>query len=223
MNGHSINSEVNIPILYSLQNCPYAMRARIALLLAEQTIIVRAITLKNKPQDMLNASPKAEVPVLILPNGTVIEQSLDIMIWALAQNDPANLLPRDQPAISHQILELIKRGDDEFKHPLEQYRAGKRYHLDTEVYWREQCEMFIQELEQRLTNTGFFVGEQTSIADYAFIPFMRQFGRVDRKWFSQAPYPKFKAWLATQLQSRLYATMMTKHPLWTFNSPFCYL
>lgn len=223
MSNQYSHTNVNIPILYSLQNCPYAMRARIALLLAEQTIIVRAITLKDKPQAMLNASPKGEVPVLILPNGTVIEQSYDIMLWALQQNDSANLLHRDVPEFSQQILQLIERGDNEFKHPLEQYRAAKRYHQDSEIQWRQQCEIFIEDIEYNLNQSGYFVGNQLSLADYAFIPFMRQFGRVDRKWFAQAPYPKFKTWLSTQLQSRLYARMMTKHPLWDNNSAICYL
>ncbi|MEH6443273.1 MAG: glutathione S-transferase [Oceanospirillaceae bacterium] len=211
------------PILYSLQNCPYAMRARLALLLSKQTIIIRAITLKDKPQVMLTASPKGTVPVLILAEGNVIEESFDIMLWALKRSDPSNLLHQDQPDIHQQIIQLIQRGDDEFKHPLEQYRASKRYHRDNEIAWREQCEVFIQELEQRLSDNGFFVGNQNSLADYSFIPFMRQFGRVDRKWFAQAPYPHVKAWLATQLQSQLYAKMMTKHALWNEQQQCCFL
>ena len=213
----------NFPILYSLQNCPYAMRARLALLLSEQTIIIRAITLKNKPQAMLDASPKGTVPVLVLADGTVIEESIDIMHWALQQNDPNNLLAQAQPDTQQAIIALIQRGDDQFKHPLEQYRAAKRYHRDTELKWRQQCEVFIQELEQRLTDNGFFIGNSVSLADYAFIPFMRQFGRVDRKWFATAPYPKVKAWLSTQLQSQLYARMMNKHQLWSQEAQCCLL
>ncbi len=213
----------NFPILYSLQNCPYAMRARIALLLSEQTIIIRAISLKNKPLAMLEASPKGTVPVLILADGTVIEESIDIMHWALRQNDPNNLLSQAQPDTHQAIIALIQRGDDQFKHPLEQYRAAKRYHRDTELKWRQQCEVFIQELEQRLTDNGFFIGNSVSLADYAFIPFMRQFGRVDRKWFATAPYPKVKAWLSTQLQSQLYARMMKKHELWSQETQSCLL
>ena len=218
-----MSEDNNIPILYSLQNCPYAMRARLALLLSKQPIIIRAITLKNKPQAMLDASPKGTVPVLILPDGTVIEESIDIMLWALAQNDPNNLLHPDQPDIQQGIIQLVQRTDDEFKHPLEQYRAAKRYHRDTEIQWRTQCEVFIAELEQRLTENGFFVGNTASLADYSLIPFMRQFGRVDRKWFALAPYPKVKTWLASQLQRRLYAAMMTKHPLWQEQAPICFL
>ena len=208
------NSSSTIPILYSLQNCPYAMRARLALLLSEQSIIIRAITLKDKPPAMLQASPKGTVPVLLLADGTVIEESFEIMLWALKQSDPYNLLPQNQTDSQQQVIQLIQRGDDEFKHPLEQYRAAKRYHRDSEIQWREQCEAFIQELEQRITANGFFVGNSPSLADYAFIPFMRQFGRVDRKWFAAAPYPNVKAWLNTQLQSQLYARMMNKHQLW---------
>ncbi|MEM5527480.1 glutathione S-transferase [Gammaproteobacteria bacterium AS21] len=210
------------PVLYSLQNCPYAMRARLALLLSEQVVIIRAITLKNKPQHMLEVSPKGTVPVLILADGSVLQESIDIMLWALKQQDPHQLLLQDEEQYQ-QIIELIERGDNEFKHPLEQYRAAKRYHKDTEQYWRQQCEVFIAELEQRLEETGHFVGQQLSLADYAFIPFMRQFGRVDRKWFAQAPYPKVKAWLTTQLQSRLYAKMMTKHELWQHHAQNIFL
>ena len=213
----------NFPILYSLQNCPYAMRARLALLLSEQTIIIRAITLKNKPLAMLEASPKGTVPVLILADGTVLEESIDIMHWALKQNDPNSLLAQSQPDTHQAIIALIQRGDDQFKHPLEQYRAAKRYHRDTELKWRQQCEMFIQELEQRLTDNGFFIGNSISLADYAFIPFLRQFGRVDRKWFATAPYPKVKVWLSTQLQSKLYARMMKKHQLWSQEEQCCLL
>jgi glutathione S-transferase len=211
-NKQMTDTSNSYPVLYSLQNCPYAMRARLALLLSEQAIIIRAITLKDKPQQMLEASPKGTVPVLILADGSVLQESIDIMLWALKQNDPHHLLQDEEQY--QQIIELIERGDNEFKHPLEQYRAAKRYHKDTEQYWRQQCEVFITELEQRLEETGHFVGHRLSLADYAFIPFMRQFGRVDRKWFAQAPYPKVKAWLTMQLQSQLYAKMMTKHELW---------
>ncbi len=210
----NLSPKNTLPVLYSLQNCPYAMRARLTLLLSEQDIIIRAITLKDKPQTMLKASPKGTVPVLVLTDGTVIEESMEIMLWALEQSDPNNLLPQDKPDIQQAIIKLIQRGDDEFKHPLEQYRAAKRYHRDSEIHWREQCESFIEELEQRLSTNSYFVGNSASLADYSFIPFMRQFGRVDRKWFANAPYPNVKAWLSTQLQSRLYAKMMTKHPLW---------
>jgi glutathione S-transferase len=221
----NVNPRANsqLPILYSLQNCPYAMRARLALLLSEQRIIIRAITLKNKPQAMLTVSPKGTVPVLILADGTVIEESVEIMLWALEQNDPRDILQHNNTDNHQQVIQLIQRGDDEFKHPLEQYRAAKRYHRDSEVLWRQQCEVFIQGLELGLTEHGFFVGNHASLADYSLIPFMRQFGRVDRKWFAKAPYPKVKAWLARQLQSQLYAKMMAKYPLWHEEAPCCFL
>ena len=221
--GNTLNADSAMPILYSLQNCPYAMRARLALLLSEQAIIIRAITLKDKPQAMLEASPKGTVPVLVLADGSVIEESMDIMLWALEQSDPNHLLPKEKPEAQQAVIQLIQRGDDEFKHPLEQYRAAKRYHRDSEVQWREQCEAFIEELEQRLSANGYFVGNSVSLADYSFIPFMRQFGRVDRKWFAKAPYPKVKAWLSTQLQSQLYAKMMTKHPIWQTDASATFL
>ena len=223
MNDLNLKESTHLPILYSLQNCPYAMRARLALLLCEQTIIIRAITLKNKPEAMLQASPKGTVPVLVLPDGTIIEESFDIMLWALETSDPRNLLQYDRHDNHREIIQLIQRGDDEFKHPLEQYRAAKRYHRASEIEWRQQCEVFIQELEQRLTAHRFFVGNHASLADYSLIAFMRQFGRVDRKWFATAPYPNVKKWLSTQLQSQLYARMMTKHELWNDEAQCCFL
>tara|TARA_R110001592_G_scaffold238227_2_gene497721 strand:+ start:7584 stop:8291 length:708 start_codon:yes stop_codon:yes gene_type:complete len=222
-----------LAILYSLQHCPYAMRARLGLLMARQQVMLRAVTTKNKPAEMLAVSPKGTIPVLILPDSTVIDESLDIMLWALQQHDPEDLLHKDQPSDLPAMLELIRRNDQDFKPQLEIYKKAKRFHLETEVEERQKCEMFITELEQRLTlskrsedvlskdaplnretERGYFIGPKPGLIDYALLPFVRQFSRVNRAWFIQAPYPNLRAWLDEHLQSRLYARAMAKYPLW---------
>jgi glutathione S-transferase len=198
---------MKLSILYSLQHCPYAMRARLGLLMAQQQVMLRAITMKNKPEEMLAESPKGTVPVLILPDDTVIDESLDIMIWALRQNDPDDLLHKDHPEDLRAALELIHFNDKQFKPQLEIYKKAKRFRL-------EKCEVFIADLEQKLTTNGFFIGQKPGLIDYALLPFVRQFSRVNRAWFIQAPYPKLREWLEQHMQSRLYGQAMAKFPFW---------
>jgi len=208
-----------LPILYSLQHCPYAMRARLGLLMAQQQVKLRAVTTKNKPDEMLAASPKGTIPVLVLPDSRVIDESLDIMIWALQQNDPGDLLHKNDPSALPAMIDLIKRNDQEFKPQLEIYKKSKRFHQPTEIEERQKCEVFIAELEQRLTTHCAFVGDlskegKPGLTDYALLPFVRQFSRVNRPWFIQAPYPKLRTWLEGHVQSRVYARAMAKYPLW---------
>ena len=209
-----------LPILYSLQHCPYAMRARLGLVMAQQQVMLRAVTTKNKPEEMLTASPKGTIPVLILPDSKVIDESLDIMLWALQQNDPENLLHKDNPSDLPAMIDLIRRNDQEFKPQLEIYKKAKRFHQKNEIEERQKCEVFITELEQRLTTKGastggeFFIGQKPGLIDYALLPFVRQFSRVNRSWFVQAQYPNLRTWLEGHVQSRNYAKVMAKYPLW---------
>lgn len=205
------------PILYSLRRCPYAMRARIGLLLAEQPVMLRDIVMKNIPPEMLAVSPKGTVPVLVLDDSSVIDESIEIMIWALNKNDPNNLLLSDQPNALSAMLTLINRNDNEFVESLEKYKVAARYHDLAEVYYRQQCELFIYQLEQCLTEHNFLMGISPSLADYALLPFIRQFSRVDRKWYLQAPYPNLHRWLNTHYQNPLYSKAMTKYPQWLEN------
>jgi glutathione S-transferase len=212
---------MKLPILYSLQHCPYAMRARMGLLMARQQVMLRAITMKNKPEEMLKISPKGTVPVLLLPDKTVIDESLDIMVWALQQNDPEDLLHKDNPEDLAEMLELVRRNDKEFKPQLEIYKKSKRFRTGTETEEREKCEVFIAELEQRLSSSGDytqgngnFIGDKPGLIDYALIPFVRQFSRVNKAWFKQAPYPLLRSWIEQHMQTRLYAKAMEKYPLW---------
>lgn len=205
---------MSLPILYSLRQCPYAMRARLGLLLAKQPFMLRDIVMKNIPAEMLAVSAKGTVPVLVLDDSTVIDESLDVMIWALKKNDPDNLLYKNKPNTYDNMLALIKRNDTEFVETLNKYKAASRYHDSNETACRQQCESFIGYLEQCLNQHKFFMGESPSLVDYAILPFIRQFSRVDRKWFSQAPYPKLQCWLEKHYQNPLFSKAMKKYPQW---------
>ena len=208
------------PILYSLQNCPYAMRARLAILLAKQPVMLRAIDLRNKPPEMLAASPKGTVPVLVVDNAenpdqlTVIDESLDIMLWALSLSDPDNLLYSGEPDQLPSMLSLIRRFDNEFKAHLENYKSAKRYHEESKTDHRQQCEAFIIELDTRLSKQKYLMGDKPSLVDYAILPYLRQFARVERQWYTQAPYPHLQHWLKLHLTSLLFSKAMIKYPLW---------
>ncbi|WP_221076780.1 glutathione S-transferase [Agarivorans aestuarii] len=211
-----------LPILYSLQNCPYAMRARLAILLAEQAVYLRPIVMKNKPEEMLALSPKGTVPVLVLSdsnhpesaNNQVIDESLDIMLWALKRNDPKDLLYSKQAGALDEMLQVIEQNDRQFKPDLERYKDAKRYHHEDLEACRLKCEPFAQSLEQRLTQHAYLMGSTPSLLDYALLPFVRQFSKVNRQLYLNGPYTHLQAWLNQHLQSRLFSKAMFKHPLW---------
>ncbi len=212
-----MSSVSTLPVLYSLQNCPYAMRARLAILLAQQSVQIRAITMKDKPEEMLVASPKGTVPVLVIDNnGTtqVVDESLDVMLWALNRTDPENLLHSDDSKALPEMLKVIEENDTEFKPNLEQYKRAKRFHGDDLEDCRLACEAFVQGLEQRLLQHKFLMGDRSSLLDYALLPFIRQFSRVNKAVFAQEQYDNLRGWLSTHLQSRLFSRAMFKYPLW---------
>jgi glutathione S-transferase len=193
------------------------MRARMAILLSGQAVSIRAIVLKDKPADMLIASPKGTVPVLVFDDGSVIDESYDIMLWALQSSDPRNLLYNDEAGALAQMLTLIQRADDEFKTQLEQYKQAKRYHEDNKEELRQRCEVFVADIEHRLSLNPYLFGATISLADIAILPFLRQFARVDRQWYLQAPYPHLQHWLKQQLNSRAFSKTMKDFPLWLEN------
>jgi len=211
-----------MPILYSLRNCPYAMRARIGIHKAQLQIDLREVNLKQKPAEMIAASAKGTVPILVLDNEqpppTVIDESLDVMLWALAKNDPDNLLHLLDRSALPKMLVLIRLFDDEFKTCLNAYKAAKRYREDNVTEYRLACEVYIQELESRLAATTaqqpFLMSAQESLADIALLPFIRQFAKVERQWYQQSPYPKVRQWLNYYLQSAMFTKVMAKHDLW---------
>ncbi|MFC1234238.1 glutathione S-transferase [Vibrio sp. F74] len=205
------------PILYSLRQCPYCIRARLGLLLAQQPVMLREIVTRNKPDEMLATSAKGTVPILLLSDGTVVDESIDIMVWALTQNDPDNLLLSGQKSGFKEMLKLINLNDKEFVCTLNAYKAASRYHDDSVIDHRQECERFIIELEHRLTARGYLMGDAPSLVDYALLPFIRQFSRVDRKWYANAPYPNLRYWLTKHYQQSHYTKTMTKYPEWLDN------
>ncbi|MGO2498533.1 MAG: glutathione S-transferase [Vibrio litoralis] len=205
------------PVLYSLRNCPFAMRARMAIYRSQVPVLLRDIVLSDKPPEMLEVSPKGTVPVVVTSCGTVIEESAEVMLWALSENDPEDLLLSTNPDMLDSMHGLIHQFDTEFKPCLEAYRAAKRYHEPNLVECRQACEKYLCELEVRLTQHSFLMADQESLADLALLPFIRQFARVERQWYLQSPYPKLRQWLNQYLQSKMFSKVMTKHELWLVN------
>lgn len=201
----------SLPCLYSFRRCPYAMRARLGLLFANIEVELREIILKNKPPEMLAISPKGTVPVLQLPDGTVIEESREIMRWALGHNDPQGLLDKK---VLEQAGALIDKNDNEFKHWLDRYKYADRYPERTQAEYREQGEMFLKALESLLTKNTYLLAERVSIADIGIMPFVRQFAHVDRETFYSLPYLNLQRWLQYWLEHPLFVQAMTKYPLW---------
>ncbi len=176
--------------------------------------MLRAITMDKKPEEMLIASPKGTVPVLVVDPQTVIDESLDIMLWALKRNDPQNLLYSDQVEALPEMLKIIEENDNEFKPSLEKYKRSKRFHNEAEAADRLACEPFIQRLESRLNQHDYFMGATPSLLDYALLPFVRQFSKVSRQLFREGPYTNLQRWLDGHMQSRLFAKAMLKYPFW---------
>mgnify|MGYP001811706140 CR=1 FL=1 len=201
------------PILYSFRRCPYAMRARMAIAASNMTCEIREVSLKNKPDHMVTASPKATVPVMVLPDGTVIDQSLDIMLWSLGQNDPLGWLA---PAIGNldAMLGLIGQTEDPFKTHLDRYKYSVRYEDADPAHHRAEAVKFLEALDNRLEDTIHLFGDRPALADYAIFPFIRQFANTDRDWFDALSLPALQAWLATHLASDLFESIMAKRDFW---------
>ena len=199
------------PRLYSFRRCPYAMRARLGLLFAGRQVELREITLKNKPPQMLAISPKGTVPVLQLLDGTVIEESREIMTWALTQQDTQGLLAAQTLP---QANALIDKNDNEFKYWLDRYKYADR-HLDmSQAEYRQRGEVFLQMLEELLIKNPYLLGESITIADIGIMPFVRQFAHVNRKVFYDLPYPNLQRWLQDWLNHPLFLQAMTKFAPW---------
>jgi len=193
------------------------MRARLALAVSGVAHELREVSLKSKPAEMLAASPKGTVPVLVLPGGQVIDESLDIMRWALGQNDPAGWLTVGS---LDNMLTVIAGNDGSFKHALDRYKYPNRYPLesgsDAKAFARTQrveAASWLQTLEPRLRQ-GWLCGHQASLADMATAPFVRQFAHTDAPWFAEQTWPMLQAWLARFEASALFEAVMGKHELW---------
>lgn len=196
-------------ILYSFRRCPYAMRARMALRYAGCPVQICEVSLKAKPAEMLALSPKGTVPVLSV-DGEVLEESLQIMRWALARHDPQDWLLQADPLAAQQAALLIERNDTLFKQRLNHYKYAERYPEQSREAYRAMAEEVLLDLEQRLTQQAYLVATHPSFADVALMPFIRQFAGVEPEWFAQAPYPRLRAWLQGWLESQLFKAIMAR-------------
>lgn len=198
-----------LPILYSFRRCPYAMRARLGLIYAQIRCELREVVLRDKPAQMTALSAKATVPVLHLPDGQVIDESYDIIKWAVARNDP-----HDWQAFTRQADELVAENDGPFKSALDNYKYTCPSPEQGSGSPRDRGEIFLQKLNQLLETSAFLVAEQQTIADIAIFPFIRQFAHVDKDWFYGQPYPHLHQWLITQLESDIFKAVMKKYLPW---------
>ena len=201
-----VNNHSGHPALYSFRRCPYAMRARLAIAVSSTGCVMREVKLSAKPEAMLAVSPKGTVPVLVLPDGKVIDESFDIMRWALAMRDPEHWLEGDDTA-------LINRNDGPFKHDLDRYKYPERFGVDP-LKHRMLGIDFLRELDDRLDRTSQLCGPVRSMADAAIMPFVRQFAIVNKMWFSDQPLLKLKIWLADHISSELFSMIMLRVPPW---------
>jgi len=196
-----------LPIFYSFRRCPYAMRARMAIAVSGVTVELREVVLREKPPELIIASLKATVPVLVLPDGSVIDESLDIMRWALVQNDPEFWLASED-------ADLIELNDGKFKAALDRYKYPHRYDLESGSLYRDDGLAILAKLDERLREYMFLSGPARGLTDIAIFPFIRQFAFTDRKWFDAQPLPRLQSWLAGLLESELFASIMLRTARW---------
>jgi glutathione S-transferase len=215
----------SLPILYSFRRCPYAMRARLALAASGVVCELREVVLRSKPQALLEASAKGTVPVLVTPQGEVLEQSLDIMRWALQQQDPGHWLVPEVG--SPQAMQaLIAECDGSFKRQLDRYKYPGRFASErtgesidqsegtAAHFHRTEGARFLAQLNAQLATASYLFGARAAWADMAIAPFVRQFAQTDQAWFDQQPWPGLQRWLAGWLASDLYGSTMAKYSPW---------
>lgn len=192
-----------LPILYTFRRCPYAIRARMALAYAGILTDQREVNLKNKPLELIKASPKATVPVLILDNGRVIDQSIDIMRWALEQSDPDGWVRPD-------CEELVYLNDMRFKPILDNYKYPQNSDKKEPIYYRDKAKIYLNQLNSLLMLNRYLLADHITLADVAIFPFIRQFFIVDQLWFKQSGYNYLNIWLDALLNSELFLLVMKK-------------
>ncbi|QND51649.1 glutathione S-transferase [Phyllobacterium sp. 628] len=202
----------DLPVLYSFRRCPYAMRARLAVLASHVTCELREIELKNKAPEFLAVSPSGTVPMLLLADGTVIDESLDIMRWVLAQHDPEHWLSVDDGG-------FIARNDGPFKRSLDRYKYPSRFAGADAHAERSKGLAILDDYEQRLAWSRYLFGASPSLADMAILPFVRQFASVDPQWWSELDRPHVKGWLGAFLSSGRFEAAMGKYPKWQAGDP----
>ena len=199
-----------LPILYSFRRCPYAMRARMALSKSQTVCALREVLLRDKPAEMMMASSKGTVPVIVLSDGTIIDESIDVMLWSLGQSDPDGWLA---PTFDD-MMTLIGEADGPFKTHLDRYKYGTRYPGELSLDHRAAGLVFLEQLDAILVSSSFLFGDRPALADIAIFPFVRQFANTDRDWFDALPLPALQAWLAGWMASELFKGVMQKWPVW---------
>ena len=202
---------MTLPILYSFRRCTYAMRARMVLLHSKIQCEIREIKLSNKPKEMLAISPKGTVPVFILENGDILDESLDVMLWAIEQGNLRNLFNLGKK----EILDLIKINDGEFKDAIDRYKYSSLYPEKPMIEYRKMGELFLEKIESYLEKNKFIFGKNISLADLAIFPFIRQFCRVDIDWFNSSLFKKIKEWTLFFEGSENFIDIMRKIKPWT--------
>ncbi len=212
----------SLPVLYTFRRCPYAMRGRMALSISGVQFEWREILLRDKPDQMLEASAKGTVPTFVFPDGKVIDESLDLMLWALSQNDPEEWLPIN--AMDRAVTyEMIERNDGPFKGHLDRYKYATRYENVDEIEHRTAGFDTILDLENRLSNQSYLSGEKMGLVDYAIFPFIRQFRVADRNWFDKQNIPHVHKWLNAAMTSEIFEKIMVKrHPWKEGDQPILY-
>lgn len=188
------------------------MRARLALTVSATSVELREVVLRNKPAELLLASPKGTVPVLLVRD-QVLEHSLDIMLWALQQRDPERWLQPEQGNLQD-MLALIAACDGEFKQHLDRYKYPERYPGEDCLVHRAQGAAWLATLDQRLQTQDALLGKRRALADWAIAPFVRQFAHTDADWFAAQPWPRLQAWLQGFLESALFTQVMPKFAPW---------
>ena len=205
----------DLPLLYSFRRCPYAMRARLALAYCKVEVELREVVLRNKPAELINASAKATVPVLVLNDGKVIDESFDIMMWAISTSTNYELLSLDNEAQQR----LITSFDREFKPLLDRYKYFQRYPEYDQSAHRHHAVMWLQQLEQGLCDQTYLMGDKLSLVDLACFPFVRQFAHVDKPWFFNSDFIELKRWLLLCIESELFLSIMKKYLQWHSSDP----
>ena len=204
------------PILYTFRRCPYAMRARFAIRSSKIIVEVREIKLQEKPSEFLKSSPKGTVPVLITNSGEVLEESLDIIYWALNKNDPHKWLAKGKLEIQD-IIKLLDDLENKFKPNLDKYKYPSRFSGVDKYLHRDKNLCFLKKLNSYLENNKSLNCEHLSLLDYAIFPFVRQFRNVDPDWFDKLNFIFLNKWINQIIDSKDFSSIMKKFKKWEPN------
>ena len=203
---------MSLPILYSFKRCPYAMRVRMALILANIQCEIREIRLNNKPDSMLDVSPKGTVPVLILDE-TVIDESVDIIDWVIKKrNIFVGNITESQISLTNKIIDIF---DNKFKHHLDRYKYSSRYENEDPLFHRNECKKILLEVNGLISDKDYFFSNEFNKIDISILPFLRQFRIADAKWFDEdMNIPRIHKYLHKFLQSKLLEDVMVNIKEW---------